>query len=260
MPHHKRFTMVSPARWELRRQPHTWRPQQPLREITNARSLGLGQLSSPFAQAARDTWLILAKSLRPNARICREPRGDGWWPNDVAGGEPSRRSWGIMLLVPDQMFDSLDSELHGLSARLALPGLPPPADDAIDLALRLLIADRSTPATLDVASLSPGTTMRDAQQFIFQMLSEQHVPSAPDGSSEVEQWTVALWAFGRGGLSVSEFAMHFYGHLPALNEQDKTDREIVVLLDGWEREQSPERRLPIETRMREAALRGALDR
>jgi hypothetical protein len=158
------------------------------------------------------------------------------------------------------MTDSLDSQLHGLSARLALPGLPPPTDEAIDLALRLLIADKPTPATVEVASLSPGTAMRDARPLILQMLSEQQVPLAAEGSSEVEQWTVVLWAFGRGGLPVWEFAMHFYGHVPALGEQDETDQEIVVLLDGWERETSQERRLPIEAKMREAALRGASGR
>ena len=162
--------------------------------------------------------------------------------------------------MPDPMSDSLDSQLYALSARLVLPGLPPPTDVAIDLALALLVADRATPATTDVATLSPGTPLRDAKSSILNMLTEQNIPLASEGSTEAERWTIALWAFGRGGLPVSEFAQHFYSQLPAVDDQDETDQEIVVLLDEWERETSPDRRLPLEDAMRAAARRGAARR
>ena len=162
--------------------------------------------------------------------------------------------------MPDATSESLDSRLYALSARLVRRGLPPPTDIAIDLALALVIADRATPATTDVAALAPGTPLRDAKPLILDMLSEQDIPFAPEGSTEAEQWTVALWAFGRGGLPVSEFAQYFYSQLPAVGDQDETDQEIVVLLDEWQRQTSPERRLPLEAAMRAAARRGAARR
>jgi hypothetical protein len=149
--------------------------------------------------------------------------------------------------------DPLTLRLVGVAAALDLPGLGPRVEQAVALALDLVVADRATPATVAVASLGPGATLRDAGDDIREMLREQGVapPSPPSG--EDPAYTTSLWAVGYGGLSVGEFSAVFYGYLPTWDDQDEVQRKIVVLLDEWEQESDLEARRPITDRIREAA-------
>lgn len=121
------------------------------------------------------------------------------------------------------------------------------------LALDLIVADRATPATVAVASLGPGATLRDAGDDIREMLREQGVAPPPAPSGEDPACTTALWAVGCGGLSVGEFSAVFYEYLPAWDDQDEVQRKIVVLLHDWEQETNPEARRPITAKIRETA-------
>jgi hypothetical protein len=150
---------------------------------------------------------------------------------------------------------SLETRLAVLAAELVLPGLPVVPDRVIPLALDLLAADRNTPGTVEVGALSPGSTMRDAEDSIRRMLAEQGVELPESVDNEEGQYAAALWAFSNGGLSVGEFSRWFYPRLPAVGQQSKMDQELVLLLDEWERESDPVLRRAGEARIRKAAAR-----
>jgi hypothetical protein len=149
--------------------------------------------------------------------------------------------------------DPLTLRLIGVAAALDLPGLGPRVEYAVALAVELVVADRATPATVAVASLGAGATLREAGDDIREMLREQGTapPSPPpDGDAA---YATALWAVGLGGLSIGEFSGVFYDYLPARDEQDYVQRKIAVLLHEWETESDPEARRPTADTIRDIA-------
>ena len=140
-----------------------------------------------------------------------------------------------------------------MAAALDLPGLGPRVDDAVALALDLVVAERDTPATVEVASLGKGATLRDAGDDIRMMLQEQGAaaPAPLDGRDAT--YTTALWAVACGGISVGEFSVIFYKYLSAWSEQDVAQRSLVVLLHEWEQESDLLTREPIAEAIRVAA-------
>jgi hypothetical protein len=130
---------------------------------------------------------------------------------------------------------SLGVRLALIAAELSLPGLPVVPDRVIDLAIDLLTAGKDTPGTVAVASLPAGTTLRDSEVLIRQMLAEQDVELPEPAETEAEQYAIALWAFGNGGLSVWEFSRRFYAQVPSWDHQSTRDRQLILLLDDWER-------------------------
>jgi hypothetical protein len=150
---------------------------------------------------------------------------------------------------------SLETRLAVLAAQLVLPGLPVVPDRVIPLALDLLAVDRSTPGTVDVGALASGSTMREAEDSIRQMLAEQGINLPESVDTEEGQYAVALWAFSNGGLSVAEFSRWFYPRLPAVGQQSEMDQDVVRLLDEWERENDPVLRRAVEGRILKAAAR-----
>jgi hypothetical protein len=159
--------------------------------------------------------------------------------------------------VMERVSDPLTLRLVGVAAALDLPGLGPRVEQAVALAVDLLVADRATPATAAVAALGAGATLRDSGEDIRQMLREQGVEPPPPSPGEEPAYTTALWAVGEGGLSIGEFSVVFYKYLPAWTEQDDDQRKIVVLLHEWESETDPETRRPITDALREAARAAA---
>ena len=156
-----------------------------------------------------------------------------------------------MQRAPDP--DPLTLRLVGVAAALDLPGLGPRVEQAVALAVDLVLADRATPATVAVASLGAGATLRDSGDDIREMLREQGAaaPSPPPGGDAA--YTTALWAVGYGGLSIGEFSAVFYNYLPAWDDQDDVQRKIVVLLHAWGTESDPEARRPIADQIRDIA-------
>jgi hypothetical protein len=91
---------------------------------------------------------------------------------------------------------SLETRLAVLAAQLVLPGLPVVPDRVIPLALDLVAVDRSTPGTVDVGALAPGSTMREAEDSIRQMLAEQgiNLPESVDTEEGQYAWRCGLSA------------------------------------------------------------------
>jgi hypothetical protein len=115
----------------------------------------------------------------------------------------------------------------------------------------------ATPATVVVASLGAGATLRDSGDDIRQMLKEQGVTPPPPPAGEDAAYTTALWAVSFVGLSVGEFSAVFYNHLPARQDQNEAQRNLVVLLHNWETESDPEARRPINDAIRATAAKAA---
>lgn len=158
-----------------------------------------------------------------------------------------------MVQVPDE----LALRLVGLAAAFDLRGHGPRVEDAISLAADLLMADRETPATVEVASLGAGATLRDSGDNIREMLREQGVtPPAPPAGEDAAYMT-ALWAVGLGGISVGEFSVVFYDFLPAWNDQSEVQRRLVRLLHEWDLESDAEARQSIAATIRQIAAEAA---
>lgn len=161
-----------------------------------------------------------------------------------------------MMAVMEQTSDPLNVRLAGVAAALDLPGLGPRVEEAVALALDLLLAERDTPATVAVASLGAGATLRDAGDDIREMLSEQGVAPPPQPPGTDTAYTTALWAVAVGGLPVGEFSVEFYRYLPAWDEQSDVQRSLVALLQKWDWESNVIARRPIEDAIRETAGAG----
>ncbi len=136
----------------------------------------------------------------------------------------------------------LHAGLALLAARFVLAGVGPDVDQAIKLACELLVCELDTPATVDVAALRYGTPLRDADLLIREMLREQGFPAPGPDASEAEEFRVVLRALAAGGLDVGEFYVILIDHLPPWKEQDQLDRRLMVLLDEWELQTTPEGR------------------
>lgn len=162
--------------------------------------------------------------------------------------------FGIILTVA-QPSDSLRRRLVGVAAALDLPGLGPRVDEVISLALDLVVAGQDTPATVTVASLGTGATLRDSGEDIARMLQEQGAAAPEPLPGTDSAYTTALWAVACDGITVGEFSGVFYRYLPAWDEQDASQKELVVLLHEWEQECDVASRQPISEKIKLAAAR-----
>lgn len=147
------------------------------------------------------------------------------------------------------------AELAVLAARFSLPGVPPPdVDQAIDLACRLLAGNIDTPATIEVACLRYGTTLRDAEPALRQMLLE-HGVAVPEPESEADQFWAAVAAFGADAIDVGEFWAIFYRLLPPLNEQDPAQRALHRLFNELDQATAGDQRDDVMRRLRDTAIK-----
>jgi hypothetical protein len=149
--------------------------------------------------------------------------------------------------------DFLRAELAGLAAQFVLPGLGPSVDRAIKMACELVVADLDTPATVDVAAISPGTPMRDAGPAVRTMLDQQGFPTAEAGASDDDVLLVLLRGVAAGGLEPGEFFNVFMQRVPPWQEQDELERSLVVLLNDWVDQTSPEGKTAALATLRRAA-------
>lgn len=154
--------------------------------------------------------------------------------------------------VADAYTDSLHAELALLAARFVLSGLGPDVNRAITVACDLLVHDLDTPATVAVAALAYGTPLRDAGPVIRDMLREQGFPAAGPGATEADEFATVLRAVAAGGMPAGEFCTFFMCVVPAREQQDELQRRLVVLVNDWLGETTPEGRSALA-----AAVRGA---
>lgn len=115
-------------------------------------------------------------------------------------------------------------------------------DQAIRLICELLVCERDTPATVDVAALRYGTPLRDAAPLLRQMLQEQGVPAPGPDASQAGEFRAVLRALATGGLAVGEFYVILIDHLPTWDKQDELERRLMALLGDWELQTTPEGR------------------
>jgi hypothetical protein len=155
--------------------------------------------------------------------------------------------------VVDASVDALRAELGLLAARFVLPGLGPDVNQAIRVACDLLVRDLDTPATVAVAALASGTPLRDAGPVIRDMLREQGFPAPGPDASEAEEFTTVLRAVAAGGMQTAEFYSFFMRMVPAWEQQDELQRRLVVLLDEWEGETTPDGRSATAAVLRQVA-------
>jgi hypothetical protein len=146
--------------------------------------------------------------------------------------------------------DALQAELALLAAQFVLPGLGPDVDRAIRVACDLIAGELDTPATVGVAVLSYGTPLRDAGHLIRDMLREQGFPAAEPGAGDAEVFTILLRAVAAGGMQVGEFFSVFMKHVPAWKKQNKLQRSLVVLLNDWVDQTTPEGRAAVAATLR----------
>jgi DNA-binding transcriptional LysR family regulator len=85
------------------------------------------------------------------------------------------------------------------------------------------------------------------------MLSEQGVPAAGSNASDAEQFATVLRAVGAGGLGIGEFYGFLMSRVPAWDRQDELQRCLLVLLDSWESETTPDGRAAVAAAVRRAA-------
>lgn len=124
-------------------------------------------------------------------------------------------------------------------------------DEAVDIACELLAQDQETPATVAVASLSPGTALSDAEPLLRAMLEEQGIPAPPAQPTEAERFEYVSRAFGLGVLPFSEYYGPFYANLPDWHRQSPLQQRVVRLFDDWENGSTPMKRETIVERIRE---------
>jgi hypothetical protein len=72
------------------------------------------------------------------------------------------------------------------------------------------------------------------------MLREQGFPAPGREAGEDEKFLTVLRALAAGGLQVGEFYSMFMFRVPAWQEQDELERRLVVLLDDWEQQTTPQ--------------------
>jgi hypothetical protein len=123
----------------------------------------------------------------------------------------------------------LRAQLHRLAVQFVLPCLPD-VDQAIRLACELIVHDLQTPATISVAALSYGTTLRDSESLIRDMLSEQGVWLPEDEATEPERFNFVLRAFASGGIGVADMITALFHALPSWEDQTEVQRALLRLI------------------------------
>lgn len=110
----------------------------------------------------------------------------------------------------------------------------------IALACDLLAQDLGTPATTAVAGLPWGATLGDSGPVIRDMVREQGFAAPGPGAGSAEEFAFVLRAVAAVGLPVSDFYAYFMRRVPAWEQQDEMQRRLVVLLNDWDGETTPE--------------------
>lgn len=123
----------------------------------------------------------------------------------------------------------------------------PDLRDAISVATELLVADRDTPAAVEVACLDATSSVEDARPILREMLTEQGIDV---GRVLEDPYPVLLEAFAAGLISAADLESPFYLRLPAWDSQSPIDRRLVVLFDDREHATDPVARAVNEERMR----------
>jgi hypothetical protein len=143
--------------------------------------------------------------------------------------------------MADASAESLCVGLAALAVRFVLPGIGgPDVNQAITLACDLRALDLDTPATTAVAGLPWGATLGDAGPVIRDMLREQGFAVPGPGAGPAEEFAFVLRAVAVGWLPVSDFYAYFMWRVPAWEQQDEMQRRLVVLLNDWDGETTPE--------------------
>lgn len=156
----------------------------------------------------------------------------------------------------EQLPEPFQSRLGRLAAEVAIGRWATATERAIELACDLIAAGLAPEAVVDVATLSPNETWREAGPVVLAMLATLGIP-LPDPSDEAAEWELLLRAFGFWQLPVADFYGPFLHRLPAWDEQSPMERSISCLLDELDRETRPEGKAAVVERMR-AAVRDAL--
>jgi hypothetical protein len=147
----------------------------------------------------------------------------------------------------------LRERLKAMAVSLALPGRLPWTDDAISLACDLLAANIDTPATVEVAALSYGTTWSDSEQLVRTMLAEHGLPVPGANASDAERFDFVLRAFASYGLTLHAFLTALYRGLPEWHEQTEIQQALVLLANDLDFETTPAGKARVVSAMREAA-------
>ena len=82
---------------------------------------------------------------------------------------------------------------------------------------------------------------------------EQGFPAAEPGASDAGEFTTLLRAVAASGLQVGEFFSVFMKRVPAREHQDDLQRSLVVLLDDWADQATPEGRAAAAAALRTVA-------
>lgn len=132
--------------------------------------------------------------------------------------------------------DTTRRHLYGVGLRLLLGTWGPHdrvgVDAAILLACDLLVTGAETPATLEVACLSPGADLSDAEGPLLRMLEEQGMALPP----QERLMDFVEDAFVAGAMSVPDYGMFVYGQLPPVNQRTPLQQDVLVALTelDWE--------------------------
>lgn len=147
--------------------------------------------------------------------------------------------------------DDLPLRMRLLAVRVitgdSVMGWYPDIRDAISLATELLVADRDTPATVEVASLYRTSSFAESRPLLVEMLTEQGVD--PESVKE-DPWAVILDAFAGGLLSAVELESSFWWRISTRDAPTPIDGRIAELFDEKERATDPAARAAIDDRLR----------
>lgn len=121
------------------------------------------------------------------------------------------------------------TRLHRLAKPFLFQGSLPDVDEAIRLACDLLVEGMDSPATTSVAALPFGTTVRDCEPLIREMLLEHGLQTPDEDSSDDERFGVMLQWFAAGHLTFGDIWGSFLRWLPAWEEQTAFQRALVRL-------------------------------
>jgi hypothetical protein len=151
----------------------------------------------------------------------------------------------------------LRAQLYAVAARFVLFPHRSDVDSAIRLACELLVRDFDTPATVSVASLPYGTTVRDSGPLVGDMLREQQVPLPIEDADETQRFDFLLKAFAARGISAGEMVMALLRIAPPWDKQTDTQRALIQLADQLDQQTTPAGKSQIIDAMRAVAADGA---